>query len=127
MDPLTIAIINFLITFLVAKKKGLSSTRAALAATGTAAAGYYLAGGTFGGHVPPVSTSTSTAVTGFYGDAKDHLKDGAKWIASNPGTAAALGTGLGLATVWKKYIPWIIGGVVGILLLRGGSHDNSAR
>lgn len=130
MDPLTIAIINFIITYMMAKKKGLSSTAAALAATGVAAGSYYLAGGTFGGNVPPVSTEVSSQITGLYGDAKDGLKDGLKWVATNPGSALALGAGVGLATSggWQKYVPWLLGfGGLYLLTRSSSSSGGSSR
>lgn len=123
MDPLTIAIINFILTYLVAKKRGLSSTAAALAATGVAAGSYYLAGGTFGGNVPPVDAGVSSSITGLYGSAKQGVKDAASWVGANPGSALALGAGAGLATSdgFKKWLPWIIGG--GLLLVLSKSGD----
>lgn len=116
MDPVTIAIISFILTFLAAKKGGLSTTGALLAATGVAGGSYYLANKYQSGNASgPLKVDemsqvqqqeTESAVSGWFGSVGD-------WIASNPGLAiGGVGAGLGLAN--SKTRPWLIMGAVAL-------------
>lgn len=119
MDPATIAFIIWVISFLLAKKGGLSNTQAALAATGAAAAGYYVANGNsftgntqgtdVGGATSSVSTVGGGSVFGSLGTAAAGV---GSWVAANPGTAAAIvgaGTlGATASSSLSKMLPWLL-------------------
>lgn len=127
MSAALIAFIMWIISYLLAKKSGMSNTQAALAATGVAAGSYYLAGGTFGGKVNPVSPGVSSTVRGAFGTAGEMLSSGAQWISQNPGTAALVGGTIGLASGSETIKKWLVIGGLGFLavyLLKGDSNEN---
>lgn len=118
MSAALIAFIMWVLSYLIAKKNGMSSTQAALAATGIAAGSYYLAGGTFGGKVNPVSPGVSSAVQGAFGTAGEALSSGVKWISQNPGTAAVVGGTIGLTSNSDTVKKWLLLGALGLLVIR---------
>ena len=117
MSPAVIAFIMWILSYLLARKNGMSSTKAALAATGVAAGSYYLAGGTFGGYVNPVSPGVSSAVKGAFSTTGEVLTSGAQWISKNPGTAALIGGTVGLTSKSDTIKKWLIFGSLGFLAI----------
>lgn len=119
MDPITLAIIMFVVSFLLAKKAGLSNTSAALAATGVAAGSYFLASSFQGNDAAATPGATPTTSSGF-GTIGTAVSGVGNWIAANPGTTAALvGTAaVASSSTFMKFLPWVALGV-GALLIAG--------
>lgn len=133
MDPATISLIIWIITFLLSKKAGLSNTQSALVATGAAAAGYYVANGNSfsgnavgtdtGGTTSSVATLTTagTASTSILGTVGTAAAGVGSWVAANPGAAATIAGGVAIASTsstWSKYLPWLVGAAAALLIAR---------
>lgn len=115
MDPVTLAIISFILSFIVAKKNGLSTTASFAAAAGVGGLTYYGAKKWQGRgegvldvqeSIPPATDGPSFADK--LGDAAGNVAD---WIGKNPGLAAGTAGVVAGATMDKK---WLVYGGLGL-------------
>lgn len=133
-----ISLLIFLATFLISKKKGASTGTAALAATAAGVGTYMLADpanpdNVFGvgqgvdvtdaeaGSPTLVTTTSGTAGTSTWGAVTKTALETTKDVVTNPntaGTVAAVGATTGSGIFQSKNMPWLIGGLALILLMR---------
>lgn len=133
-----ISLLVFLATFLISKKKGAATGTAALAATAAGVGTYMLAdpsnpnnvlGVGQGANVtdaeagsPALATTTSgTGGTSTWADVTKTTLETTKDVVTNPntaGTVAAVGATTGSGIFQSKNVPWLLGGLALILLMR---------